>query len=87
MYEVFLNEFISKSSDEFKDQDLWDEVEKDTTRTRADMHFFNKETGLDRKYPTYSKTVIKENLPEKHNEVILRILFIYCKLNPGIGYC
>lgn len=70
----------------FKDQELWDEIEKDTTRTRADMHFFQKETKKARKYATHSKTLKKQSEPERHNEVILRILFIYCKLNPGISY-
>lgn len=28
----------------FKDRDLWIEIEKDTTRTRSEMHFFVTET-------------------------------------------
>eukprot|EP01016_Furgasonia_blochmanni_P007354 TRINITY_DN12948_c0_g1_i2.p1 TRINITY_DN12948_c0_g1~~TRINITY_DN12948_c0_g1_i2.p1 ORF type:complete len:327 (-),score=64.45 TRINITY_DN12948_c0_g1_i2:257-1237(-) len=69
----------------FRDQELWDEIEKDTLRTRADMHFFSKPTGRARKYITHSKRK-EAQIEECHNEVILRILFIYSKLNPGIGY-
>ena len=33
------------------DQDLWDEVEKDTKRTRSEMHFFQSSTGLNNNFP------------------------------------
>jgi len=29
----------------FSDKDLWNEIEKDSTRTRAEMHFFVTSTG------------------------------------------
>ena len=68
----------------FKDMTLWDEIEKDTKRTRNELDFFQKQTGKPMAF-SYSKTVMKSD-PETHIDVLSRILFIYGKLNPGIGY-
>jgi len=68
----------------FSDMRLWDEIEKDTKRTRNELDFFQKSTNKTMTF-CYSKT-IKKNDPETHIDVLSRILFIYGKLNSGIGY-
>jgi hypothetical protein len=68
----------------FQDMKLWDEIEKDTKRTRNELDFFQKLTNKPMSF-CYSKT-IRKNDPETHVDVLSRILFIYGKLNPGIGY-
>eukprot|EP01016_Furgasonia_blochmanni_P018618 TRINITY_DN21083_c0_g1_i1.p1 TRINITY_DN21083_c0_g1~~TRINITY_DN21083_c0_g1_i1.p1 ORF type:complete len:280 (-),score=60.68 TRINITY_DN21083_c0_g1_i1:83-865(-) len=65
-------------------RDRWDEIEKDTRRTRTELKFFNEPTGGPRKYITHSKSVTLDK-PEVHAEVLLRILFIYAK-SSGNGY-
>ncbi len=54
----------------FIDKDLETEIEKDVRRTFPHLHFFNQDT--------------KGN--KRHYKAIKRLLFIYAKLNPGIGY-
>lgn len=68
----------------FKDRELWDEIEKDTRRTRREISLFGQSTNNERIY-TYSKQLKKED-PELHSDVLSRILFIYGKLNPGVRY-
>ena len=84
----------------FKDQELWDEIEKDVKRTRREMNFFSKAT--DEKLNTEAnkkrlelqadvkradlKAEDVQNYIETHADVLHRILFIYAKLNPGIKY-
>jgi len=55
----------------FKDGDIEAEIEKDARRTFPHLHFFNSN---------------KKQGSTQHFEAIKRILFIYAKLNPGIGY-
>ena len=86
----------SKWSTFFKDQDLWDEIEKDVKRTRTDLNFFykavdaRKNSQLDQllKQAELKKSELsvqdRENYIETHSDVLARILFIYAKLNPGI---
>ncbi|EAR82239.2 rab-GTPase-TBC domain protein (macronuclear) [Tetrahymena thermophila SB210] len=69
--------------DFFKDRDQWVEIEKDTTRTRSEMHFFVTETG--KKFDNPYKPP-NQQVAEKHFDVLGRILFVYAKLNPGIKY-
>ena len=85
----------------FKDQELWDEIEKDVKRTRSDMNFFYLAldaercksaadlTRLNRQHDT-KKADLKpadiEGYLETHADVLHRILFIYAKLNPGVKY-
>lgn len=69
----------------FQDRDLWIEVEKDTTRTRAEMHFFVTETRKKDPFINPYKR-IKEQAAEKHFDVLSRILFVYAKTNSGIKY-
>ena len=85
----------------FKDQEIWDEIEKDVKRTRSDLGYFQK--ALDK-----TRNVTQEDIArlamqsetkksdlkaddlakyiESHADVLHRILFIYAKLNPGIKY-
>lgn len=72
-------------SDFFKDRDLWVEVEKDTTRTRSEMHFFVTETQNNTKFINPYKPPNEQSI-EKHYDVLSRILFVYAKINPGIRY-
>jgi len=71
----------------FSDQSLWDEIEKDTKRTRKEINFFTLENtkNLELKYPSLSKNK-KESKSECHYEALTRILFIFAKKNPKIGY-
>ena len=68
----------------FKDQELWDEVEKDTKRTRREISLFGQATSQETVY-SYTKQINKDE-SERHSDVLSRILFIYGKLNPGIRY-
>ncbi len=82
----------------FKDQDLWDEIEKDVKRTRTDLSFFykaidNTQNGqIDQlmKQAECKKSELtnqdKANYIETHSDVLARVLFIYAKLNHGIRY-
>lgn len=67
----------------------WDELEKDIRRTRTEMNFYHQSTEDNKK----SKYVYlsrdwknQKNEPENHRDVLCRILFVYCKTNPGINY-
>jgi len=66
-----------------RDDELWDDIVKDTKRTRSEMDFFQRETDF-----TYNNIVSanEEDSPETHNDVLARILFVYAKLNPGVSY-
>ena len=82
----------------FKDQELWEEIEKDVRRTRSDMTFFIE--AVDRKMLSEKDQLKKQaevkkshlhgetrmNYIETHSDVLARILFIYGKLNPGVRY-
>lgn len=82
----------------FKDQDLWEEIEKDVRRTRSDMTFFieavDKAKSRDKEQLKRQAEVKKAHLHgearlnyiETHADVLARILFIYGKLNPGVRY-
>jgi hypothetical protein len=82
----------------FEDYELWEMIEKDTKRTRAEMDFFQKPTGragsdksrVPHKFVTFGKKTHQNSMfvteNETHNEVLQRILFIYSKLNKGISY-
>ena len=70
----------------FKDQELWNVIEKDTRRTRSEESFFTK--FINRKYPNLSK-LSKENMEkgyEQHKDVMSRILFIFAKTHCYIKY-
>jgi len=71
----------------FKDQKLWEDIIKDTKRTRSTTEFFRGYTD----YPLeklYTQEFVLEKTYEKetHIDVISRILFVYGKLNPSVGY-
>lgn len=86
----------------FKDLELWDEIEKDTKRTRSEISFFLDKTNPPSNYPILSRYVKKdprftskteqfhkinqEERPEVQHDVMTRILFLYAKLNPGVRY-
>jgi len=55
----------------FKDNEMMAEIDKDVRRTFPHLHFFNNGST---------------NEPTKHYEALRRILFMYAKLNPGVGY-
>jgi hypothetical protein len=73
---------------------LWEEIEKDTTRTRSEMHFFVAEHQLrarDQQIHIPFRTQVQEerrrnNQGEHHFDVLSRILFVYGKLNPALRY-
>lgn len=86
----------------FKDLELWDEIEKDTKRTRSEISFFLDKTNPPSNYPILSRYVKKDprfmsktdqfhkvsnaEKPEVQHDVMTRILFLYAKLNPGVRY-
>jgi hypothetical protein len=85
----------------FKDQEIWDEIEKDVKRTRSDMYYFctaldpkrnitpQDKARLQRQYEIKKadlKSDDMNNYIETHADMLHRILFIYAKLNPGIKY-
>ncbi|CAK60690.1 unnamed protein product (macronuclear) [Paramecium tetraurelia] len=76
----------------FDDQVIWEEVEKDTVRTRAELSFFVSPTQIPNKYPVYFRTQCRrerrlaKDYEHRHYDVLTRILFIYAKLNPAIRY-
>lgn len=85
----------------FKDQEIWDEIEKDVKRTRTDMYYFylaldpsrnrtaDDLSRLERQAETKRADLKPEdrfNYIETHADVLHRILFIYAKLNPGVKY-
>lgn len=83
----------------FKDQEIWDEIEKDVKRTRTDISFFYKAVDptlifnnveLLMKQAECKRSELtqeqKENYIETHADVLGRVLFIYAKLNPGVRY-
>lgn len=53
----------------FKDQELFDEIEKDVLRTHPDLQFF-----------------LDPALGPARYQAMLRVLFLYAKLNPGVRY-
>jgi len=82
----------------FKDQDIWDEIEKDVKRTRTDLSFFYR--AVDPSLNMHTDRLLKQAETKKaeltledkklyietHSDVLARVLFIYAKLNPGIKY-
>ena len=82
----------------FKDQDLWDEIEKDVKRTRTDLSFFYKAVddaqnhNIDRlmRQAECKKAELsaqdRELYIDTHADVLAQVLFIYAKLNPGVKY-
>jgi len=85
----------------FKDQEIWDEIEKDIKRTRTDMRWFCRALDesmmkseenlarLERQADTKKADLKPEdtrNYIDTHSDVMSRVLFIYAKLNPGIKY-
>ena len=69
----------------FEDQKLWDEIEKDVKRTRKDVGFFAQGNlrAATNKYPNLRKSLVGNM--ENHYDVLIRLLFIYAKINPAIG--
>lgn len=87
--EYYLSKTVNKDIDPkhakfFLDRDQWVEVEKDTTRTRSEMHFFVTDTQNSTPFKNPFKMNAKTE--EKHFDVLSRILFVYAKINPGIKY-
>ena len=77
----------SKWNGFFKDQKLMEDIMKDTKRTRSTTEFFQTFTD----YPlqkVYGGKLLEEDDYEKETQidVLSRILFIYAKLNPNVGY-
>jgi len=50
------------------------------------MSTYNEAYGDEAEDNKYTRDVIKNDTIEKHFDVLARILFIYARLNPGIGY-
>lgn len=85
----------------FKDQEIWDEIEKDVKRTRTEMQFFKQATDPARNVSAEDKARLDKQAETKkadlkamdlklyiecHADILHRVLFIYAKLNPGIKY-
>ena len=85
----------------FKDQEIWDEIEKDVKRTRTEMGYFQAALDPSRGHSAEDKAILEKqadtkkgdlraedlkNYIDTHADVLHRILFIYAKLNPGIKY-
>ena len=82
-----------------KDNELWDEIEKDTKRTRNETFFFIKALNHEdtikywdrlQRQAELKKSELslddRENYIETHGDILGRVLFMYAKLNPGIRY-
>jgi hypothetical protein len=67
----------------FKDLELHEEIQKDTQRTRSEMHIFVSE-AIDP--PNIVSVFRKQKKSILHYEILTRILFVFGKLNPGIKY-
>lgn len=88
----------SKWNQYYRDQELWEEIEKDVKRTRTDVSFFwqavDPKNNLDserllqqqQKRKTELSVEEKEQYIETHSDVLARILFLYAKINSGIRY-
>ena len=65
------------------DFNLWNDIEKDTKRSRNDVVFFNE---LSRNnffvVDNYDKLVCKSN----KSDILTRILYLYAKINPGFFF-
>jgi len=75
----------SKYNTFFKDQKLMEDIIKDAKRTRSTTEFFQSCTD----YPLqkiYGSEMVENYQKETHIDVLSRILFVYGKLNPSIGY-
>lgn len=85
----------------FKDQEIWDEIEKDVKRTRSELGYFQKALDNTRNMSAEDKKRLEMQSETKksdlrpddlakyidtHADVLHRILFIYAKLNPGVKY-
>jgi len=77
----------------FEDAELYAEIEKDTERTRSEEELFKKSTEREVRisipFPTTIKAErkkIRADVPERHCDVLARILFIYAKLNAALRY-
>lgn len=68
----------------YKDFNLWEEVEKDTKRTRSELDLFSQPTS--KPLNKCLSRILTRSEPELHSDVLSRILFIYGKLNPGVRY-
>lgn len=70
----------------FKDQKLWEDIIKDTKRTRSNTAFFQGYTECPLQ-KIYSRPLpFEKTEKETHIDVLSRMLFIYAKVNPGMGY-
>lgn len=88
----------SKWSQFYKDQELWEEIEKDVKRTRTDISFFwqavdqsetqdaQKLLQQQQKRKQELSAAEKASYVETHSDVLARILFLYSKLNSCIRY-
>jgi len=75
----------SKYNTHFKDNKLMEDIVKDAKRTRSTTEFFKLYTD----YPLqkiYGTETVENYQKETHIDVLSRILFVYGKLNPSIGY-
>ena len=73
----------SKWNSYFHDMELYEEIQKDTMRTRSELHIFISEV-LDPEAIVNVLRKEKNNL--MHYDILTRILFVFAKLNPGIKY-
>lgn len=88
-YRRFLGEYSTQLAASSKSRaecnTLWDEISKDTRRTRAGMHFFQNEVSPSTNQAS-DKENVQSNSKETHSSVLARILYVYGRLNPEVGY-
>ena len=73
----------------FTDQKLWDEIEKDTKRTKKNTSFFSEINFNNEfyRYPNLTQNIRDSTCDaESHYTAITRLLFIYAKQHPDLRY-
>jgi len=77
----------SSARQKYADSTIFDEVNKDVFRTRAEIAFFaDVLPGRSRPDSYWEDTQCDILKPRTHHDVLCRILFLYAKLNPGVRY-
>jgi len=83
------NEKTSNWNNFFNDQKLWDEIEKDTKRTKNHSPFFS-DINMNNEfyhYPNLSTKMRESTIDfENHYVAITRLLFVFAKQNPDVKY-
>ncbi|KAM3133357.1 hypothetical protein pb186bvf_014518 [Paramecium bursaria] len=82
------NNIICKYMDVDKyleDETVFDQIQKDIQRTQNEEPFFFEELK-EKIIPKFQLQWLKERKSSNHKDILARILYIYARLNPAIGY-